>query len=52
MPTGSADHAGETANSKLTFHSGHSMKADHLQESISTGGILRELAKSTSKRLV
>src|SRR5262249_35372544 len=30
MPTGSAGHAGATANLKLTFHLDHSAGADHL----------------------
>jgi hypothetical protein len=29
-PSGSAGHAGETANLKLTFHLDHSVGADHL----------------------
>src|SRR5262249_457885 len=30
IPSGSAGHAGETANLKLTFHLDHSEGADHL----------------------
>jgi hypothetical protein len=30
-PTGSAGHAGVTANSQLTFHLGHSMQAGHFR---------------------
>ena len=37
MPTGSAGHAGETTNSKLTFHPGHSMKADQVAVTCFTG---------------
>jgi len=31
-PNGSAGHAGETANLKLTFHLDHSAGADHYRE--------------------
>src|SRR5262249_5869632 len=34
IPSGSAGHAGETANLKLTFHLDHSEGADHTGEKI------------------